>query len=105
MKLKFFGLVVAFGCLLITVQKATGQMKYPVTRKVDQTDNYFGTSVSDPYRWLEYDTSADTKQWAETEQAFTEKYLSQIPYRAAVQKQLEKLRNYSRFYSGFKAGE
>ncbi len=81
------------------------QFKYPVTKKVNQVDDYFGTKVSDPYRWLEYDTAADTKQWIQTEQAFTESYLSKIPFRASVKKQVEKMINYPRYFSGFKVGD
>src|SRR6516225_10532928 len=81
------------------------QLIYPVTKKVDQVDNYFGTQVSDPYRWLEYDTAADTKEWIKTEQSFTENYLSKIPFRESIKKQVEKEINYPRYFSGFKAGE
>ena len=37
---------------------------YPQTAKVDVTDDYHGTSVADPYRWLEDDNSAETAAWA-----------------------------------------
>src|SRR5258705_12160856 len=82
-----------------------GKLKYPATKKGNQVDDYFGTKVSDPYRWLEYDTAADTKQWIETEQSFTENYLAKIPFRTLIKKQVEKAINYPRFYSDFKAGE
>lgn len=82
-----------------------GQLRYPVTRKVIQVDDYFGTKVSDPYRWLESDTAAETKKWVTTQQSFTKNYLAKIPYRSLVKKQVEKLVNYPRYYSGFKAGE
>src|SRR5207253_2471906 len=32
---------------------------YPEARKVDTVDDYFGTKVSDPYRWLEDDNSPE----------------------------------------------
>lgn len=80
-------------------------LKYPVTKKVNQVDDYFGTKVSDPYRWLEYDTAADTKQWIKTEENFTEAYLSKIPFRDLIKKQVEKVINYPRYFSGFKAGD
>ena len=38
---------------------------YPVTKKVEQVDDYFGTKVYDPYRWLEDETSAETKAWVD----------------------------------------
>ncbi len=47
------------------------QMKYPDTKKVSQQDDYFGTRVKDPYRWLEDDNSAETKAWVEEENKIT----------------------------------
>jgi prolyl oligopeptidase len=91
-------------CCLFTFTAFT-QLKYPVTKKVDQTDNYFGTTVSDPYRWLENDTAAETRKWENTEQAFTEAYLSRIPFRAAILNRLKEIVNYSRSRDGFKVGD
>ncbi len=62
------------GLLLLSTTFIFGQLKYPVTKKVNQVDDYFGTKVSDPYRWLEYDTAADTKAWIQTQHNFTEAY-------------------------------
>jgi prolyl oligopeptidase len=95
----------AFCFLFSGLNNLLAQLTYPVTKKVDQVDNYFGTQVSDPYRWLEYDTAADTKEWIKTEQSFTENYLSKIPYRASIKQQVEKEINFPRYFSGFKAGE
>jgi prolyl oligopeptidase len=93
-------------CLLFSgLNNLFAQLTYPVTKKVNQIDDYFGTPVSDPYRWLEYDTAADTKEWIKTQQSFTENYLSKIPYRALIKKQVEKVINYPRYFSGFKAGD
>ena len=52
---------------------------YPITKK-DTTvkDNYFGTEVADPYRWLENDTSSQTKAWVTAENEVTQNYLKQI---------------------------
>ncbi len=46
--------------------------KYPTTKKVDHADEYFGTKIQDPYRWLEEDDRAeDTKDWVKREVAFS----------------------------------
>ena len=50
-------------------------VKYPVTKKVDTVDNYFGTKIADPYRWLENDTSEATAEWVKAENAVTSDYL------------------------------
>ncbi|MEO7210673.1 MAG: prolyl oligopeptidase family serine peptidase, partial [Chitinophagaceae bacterium] len=71
----------------------------------NQVDDYFGTKVSDPYRWLEYDTAADTKAWIQTQHNFTEAYLSKIPFRKTIANQVEKIMNYPRNFYDFKAGE
>ena len=70
-------------------------MKYPVTKKITQVDDYFGTKVSDPYRWLENDNSDETKAWVKSEQKFTEDYLSKIPFRDKIHKRLEEILKYS----------
>lgn len=81
------------------------QLKYPATKKVEQIDDYFGNKINDPYRWLEDDNSPETKEWVKTQQNFTEKYLSKIPFRGAIKNHLEKIANYPRYSSGFKAGD
>src|SRR5664279_3749293 len=105
MRIRITILLLAFCSLLWSSKYTFGLLKYPETKKVSQEDNYFGTKVSDPYRWLEYDTADDTKQWVQTEQSFTENYLSKIPFRNLIKRQIEKTINYPRFYSGFKAGD
>lgn len=71
---------------------------YPETLK-DSTvvDDYFGTQVADPYRWLENDTSVETAAWVETQRAVTEDYLSHIPFRAAIKDRMTHLINYERY--------
>ena len=59
---------IIFSILLMTIT-TTGfsQIKYPGTKKVNQEDNYFGTIIKDPYRWLEDDNSPETKAWVKEE--------------------------------------
>src|SRR5262249_33089265 len=90
-------------CLLIvfsvnlTAQNSDAPLTYPKANTVDQVDDYHGTKVSDPYRWLEDTDSADTKAWVEAENKITFGYLEQIPYRGAIRDRLTKLWNYERF--------
>lgn len=71
---------------------------YPETRK-DTTvvDDYSGTKVADPYRWLENDTSAETAKWVKEQNAVTNDYLSHIPFRNALKDRLTQLVNYERY--------
>ncbi len=78
---------------------------YPTTKTVEQTDNFFGTQVSDPYRWLENDTANDTKAWVQQQVAVTTDYLSKIPFRNAIKKRLTELWNYEKFSAPFKEGD
>ena len=64
-------------------------LNYPETKKVEHTDEYFGTKVADPYRWLEDDRAEDTKDWVQREVAFTQNYLNQIPFREEIRAQLK----------------
>lgn len=78
--------------------------KYPETKTVDRVDDFFGTKVSDPYRWLENDTSEETKDWVKRENAVTNAYMAQIPFREAIKKRLTELWNYEKFSAPFKEG-
>lgn len=80
-------------------------MKYPKTKKDSTTDNYFGTPIADPYRWLENDTSAETKTWVDAQNKVTQNYLVQIPYRADIKKRLTEIWNYPKETAPFKVGE
>ena len=79
-------------------------MIYPETKKENVKDSYFGTNVDDPYRWLEDDRSADTKQWVEAQNVVTQKYMSQIPYRNDIKERLKHLMNYEKYSQPFKEG-
>ncbi len=95
-------IAVSIACMMSTSE---AQIKYPATKKVNQADNYFGTVIADPYRWLEDDNSAETKAWAKDQNKVTDDYLSKIPYRAAVRKRLEEMWNYTKYSSPFKEGD
>ena len=81
------------------------QLNYPLTRTVDQKDNYHGTSVEDPYRWLEDDRSTETAEWVKQQNQLTFSYLDKIPYREGIKKRLEKIYNYAKYSAPSRKGE
>jgi prolyl oligopeptidase len=87
----------AFLLPMLTLFAAAQTLAYPQAKRTDQVDDYHGTKVSDPYRWLEDTDSADTHVWVEAENKLTFGYLDQLPYRQAIHDRLTKLWNYERF--------
>jgi Serine proteases of the peptidase family S9A len=87
---------------------ATQQMmktnSYPVARKSDQVDDYFGVKVADPYRWLEDLDSEETRTWVEAENKLSFAFLEAIPARATIKARLTKLWNYEKYGVPFKEG-
>ena len=61
--------------IVLPVQTQSRKFQYPETRKVDVVDDYHGTKVPDPYRWLEDLDSKDVAQWTAAENAVTFGYL------------------------------
>ena len=84
---------------------APAKLKYPRTKRVDVVDDYFGTKVKDPYRWLEDDNSEDTRLWVAAQNAVTDAYLATIPQRTAIRERLTQIWNYERFYATSKHGK
>jgi len=85
-------------------QKSKTELVYPVAKKVDTTNVYFGTEVPDPYRWLEDDNSEETAEWVKAENKVTEEYLSQIPFRDKIKDRLTSIWNYPKYGTPFKEG-
>jgi len=77
-------------------------LPYPDTKKINHIDTYFGTQVADPYRWLEDDNSAETKEWVEAENRVTFDYLNKISYRPEILARLKQLANYPRYSAPFR---
>ena len=78
---------------------------YPETKKGEVVEDYFGTKVADPYRWLEENDSPEVAKWVEAENKVTFAYLDQIPYRTAVKDRLMKLYNYPKYSAPSRRGE
>jgi prolyl oligopeptidase len=77
---------------------------YPVAHKVTRTDDYRGTLIADPYRWLEELGSADTKAWVEAENKVTASCLDAITARAAIRARLTELWDYEKMSVPFRDG-
>lgn len=90
--------------LLMMSACTSSPWQYPQARKVDQTDDYFGEKVKDPYRWLENDTASEVRDWINAENEVTNHYLGEIPYRAKIREELTRSWNYERRTAPFKEG-
>jgi prolyl oligopeptidase len=77
---------------------------YPPAVRGTQADVYHGTSIADPYRWLEDTDSPETKAWVEAENRLTDSFLATIPERPAIKNKLTALWNYARYSAPFKEG-
>ncbi len=80
------------------------KIEYPVTKKGDVVDTYFGTEVPDPYRWLEDDRSEETAAWVKEQNKVTFGYLEAIPYREEIKNRLEKMWNYEKYTAPSREG-
>src|SRR5687767_898786 len=81
------------------------KLVYPESKKVDQVDDYFGTKVADPYRWLEDDRTPEVQSWIEAQNKVTFAYLDRIPYREKLKARLTELYNYPRISAPFRRGD
>lgn len=95
-------LTMATMALVCSCTQQQPKLTYPESMKEPVTDNYFGTEVSDPYRWLENDTSAATAAWVEAQNAVTFGYLDKIPFRKQLLDRLTDLTNYEKYGTPFK---
>ncbi len=83
---------------------ALAAVSYPTSKTVEHFDDYSGTKVADPYRWLEELDSPDTKAWVAAQNALTDSVVDAFPERAVIKQRLTELWNYSRTGLPFKEG-
>jgi prolyl oligopeptidase len=76
---------------------AQTRFDYPKPRRADQTDDFHGTKVRDPYRWMEDTDSAETRAWIDAENKVTQSYISAIPQREGIKNRLTEIWNYERY--------
>ena len=88
-------------CITVPARAAeptvAGEFKYPIARRSEQVDDYHGTSVPDPYRWLEELDTPETRAWVEAENRLTFGFLEKIPQREAIRKRLTALWDYAKY--------
>ncbi len=95
-------LLMTMATVLLSTSASAQGIQYPKADKDGTVDNYFGTEVADPYRWLEDDTSAKTAAWVEAENKITNAYLSKIPFRQKLLKRLTEVANYEKLTAPLK---
>ena len=92
----------ALCCSLCDAQE---KMNYPTTHQVDQSDDFHGTTVNDPYRWLEKDVSTpEVDAWIQEQNKVTSSYLSSLPGREKIEARLKELWDYDKYSTPFKRG-
>jgi prolyl oligopeptidase len=97
MSLRSRSVLIALMVLSVPTLGTAQGLSYPKTAKVTHVDDYFGTKVPDPYRWLEDDTASAVRAWVQAENTVTFGYLDRIPFRPRLRARLEELQNYPRY--------
>ena len=80
----------------MTTPHTNHPLPYPPTRQDTVVDNYHGTPVADPFRWLEDPNDPETIAWTQAEHALTRSYLDALPCRQAIEERLTTLWNFPR---------
>ena len=89
-----------------TRQAATpSALAYPPAARVTQVDNYYGTSVADPYRWFEQVSDPKVHEWITAENALAQPYLEGIAARETIKKRMTELWNYERYEMPVRRGD
>ena len=88
-----------------TESKIMKGIDYPNSKKTDQTDDYHGTIVADPYRWLEDVDSTETLEWIKKQNEVTFSFLEQIPSRDVIRNRLTELWDFPKAYAPQKHGQ
>ncbi len=96
-------MIIAGVTMLTACSVSKPKIEYPdMNIKSDVKDTYFGTEVADPFRWLEDDNSEQTKQWVDAQNAVTDAYLAEIPFRNKIEQRLTDVWDYASESAPFK---
>ena len=100
--MKKMTLLLACGMITANSFGQKSKLTYPVTKKDNTVDTYFGVKVTDPYRWLENDTTKETAAWVKAQNKVTSSYLEKIPFKNKLKERLTNLTNYEKIGAPFK---
>ena len=78
---------------------------YPFARRDDVVDDYHGTPVADPYRWLEDTEAPDTRAWWTQQNALVEEFVSAVPAREEIRTRLTELWDFPKRTAPFRYGD
>jgi prolyl oligopeptidase len=90
-------LILLVALMSVTLTAQHGPYQYPPAKTLNQVDDFFGTKIADPYRWLEDADAPDTRAWIDAQNELTFRYLNQIPERQRISKRLWALWDYERY--------
>ena len=104
--LLFFAIgIISIGCKPSRTLKTSIPLNYPITKKADSLDIYFGDEIKDHYQWLEDDRSSETEAWVKEQNTVTFNYLDKIPFRNKLRQRLKNLWDYEKLSAPFIEGE
>ncbi len=92
----FNKIFLGFAVLFLMAGNILGQIQYPETKKVEQTNNYFGVNVADPYRWMEDLNDDNLKLWIDKQNELTQSYISKFPGKDKIKDRLTGIWNFER---------
>lgn len=104
---RFFALGMVLLPMIISSCQDAGPslpLEYPEAARSDHTDDYFGTTVSDPYRWMEDLESPELASWVGAQNDIAAPFLEGLPGHGEIRDRLTELWNYERFGVPFKEG-
>jgi len=102
---KLYFLIIVSGIVMMQACMQEEKLNYPQTKMGDVVDDYHGTQIADPYRWLEDDRSEETEAWVGEQNEVTFGYLEKIPFRNQFKQRLTEIWDYAKYSVTFKKGD
>jgi len=83
-----------------SVPAAAQAIAYPNAPRDPTVENFHGTPVADPYRWLEQPSDPRTARWLASERRLTRSYLAHLPGRDEIRRRVVALVEARRWGTG-----